>query len=136
VKLLLDQNLSFKLCARLTDVFPGSMQARLVGLDRADDRTLWDHAAQNGFVLVTQDADFAEMAALYGPPPKVVWLRGGNQPTGAVEATLRRGHELILAFVQDEDAACLELRQVATQPTPATSSKPAHSRPIVAWWTL
>lgn len=110
VRLLLDQNLSFKLCARLVDVFPGSMQARLVGLDRADDRTLWDHAAGSGFVLVTR-----------GAPTSPRWPRSTGRPrrwsgcavatpTGAVEATLRRGHELILAFVHDEDAACLELR--------------------------
>jgi predicted nuclease of predicted toxin-antitoxin system len=53
VRLLLDQNLSFKLCARLEDLFPGSSQARLLGLDRADDRTLWDHATGGGFALVT-----------------------------------------------------------------------------------
>lgn len=110
VKLLLDQNLSFKLCALLSDLFPESSQARLVGLDRASDRALWDHAAEGGYVLVTQDADFAEMAALFGPPPKVVWLRSGNQPTSAVEATLRRNHTLLLAFAQDEEAACLELQ--------------------------
>ncbi len=95
MRLLFDQNLSFKLCARLADLFPGSSQARLLGLDRADDRILWDHAAAHGFTLVTQDADFAEMAALYGPPPKVVWMRGGNRPTAVVEETLRRNHELL-----------------------------------------
>lgn len=61
-------------------------------------------------MLVTQDADFAEMAALYGPPPKVVWLRGGNRPTATVGAVLRRGHALLLDFAQDAEAACLELR--------------------------
>jgi predicted nuclease of predicted toxin-antitoxin system len=35
MKLLFDQNLSFKLCARLTDLFPGSNQVRLLGLDQA-----------------------------------------------------------------------------------------------------
>lgn len=109
MKLLFDQNLSFKLCARLADLFPGSTQARLVSLDRADDRTLWNHAAANGFALVTQDADFAEMAALYGPPPKVVWLRGGNRPTAAIEETLRRNHVLIRDFTREDEAACLEL---------------------------
>lgn len=109
MRLLFDQNLSFKLCAKLADLFPGSDQARLVGLDRADDRTLWDHAARGGFALVTQDADFAEMAALYGPPPKVVWLRGGNRPTVAVAETLRRSHGLIRDFASEPEAACLEL---------------------------
>lgn len=109
MRLLFDQNLSFRLCTRLADLFPGSTQARLLGLDRADDRTLWDHAARHGFVLVTQDADFAEMAALYGPPPKVIWLRGGNRPTVAMETALRRNYVLIRDFADEKEAACLEL---------------------------
>lgn len=109
MRLLFDQNLSFKLCDRLADLHPGSTQARLLGLDQASDRMLWDHAAAGGFVLVTQDADFADMAALYGPPPKVIWLRGGNRPTSAVEDTLRRSHALLLDFAAQDEAACLEL---------------------------
>jgi predicted nuclease of predicted toxin-antitoxin system len=41
MKLLFDQNLSFKLCGQLTDLFPNSGHARLLGLAEADDRTLW-----------------------------------------------------------------------------------------------
>jgi predicted nuclease of predicted toxin-antitoxin system len=33
MKLLLDQNLSFKLCPRLADLFPGSQQVRELGLE-------------------------------------------------------------------------------------------------------
>lgn len=91
-----------------SDLFPRSTQARLLGLDRADDRTLWDRAGANGFVLVSQDAEFAEMAALYGPLPKVICLRGGNRPTEAVEKTLRRNHALIRSFASEDEAACLE----------------------------
>jgi predicted nuclease of predicted toxin-antitoxin system len=29
-------------------------------------------------MLVSQDSDFAEIAAHYGHPPKVIWLRCGN----------------------------------------------------------
>jgi predicted nuclease of predicted toxin-antitoxin system len=108
MKLLFDQNLSFKLCRQLADLFPGSNQARLAGLDQASDRTLWDHAKANGFALVTLDADFAELAALRGPPPKVIWLRCGNQPTAVVETLLRARAEAIAAFEQDE-SACLEI---------------------------
>jgi predicted nuclease of predicted toxin-antitoxin system len=41
----------------------------------ADDRTIWEFAKTNGLAIVSQDSDFADMAALYGPPPKVIWLR-------------------------------------------------------------
>ena len=37
MKLLFDQNLSFKLCQALADLFPGSSQVRLLGLAEADD---------------------------------------------------------------------------------------------------
>lgn len=109
MRFLFDQNLSFKLCDRLADLYPGSTQARLAGLDRADDRTLWDYAGAQGFTLVSQDADMADMAALYGPPPKVIWLRGGNRSTTAVEALLRHHALLIADFRRDPQTACLEL---------------------------
>ena len=93
----------------MADIFPASSQVRLLGLAEADDRAVWQHAKANGFVLVTQDSDFADMAALYGPPPKVIWLRCGNQPTQAIEKLLRRHTQTIAAFEQDPTANCLEI---------------------------
>jgi predicted nuclease of predicted toxin-antitoxin system len=57
----------------------------------------------------SQDADFAEMASLLGPTPRVIWLRCGNQPTSVVEHILRLHAEAVAAFERDEDAASLEL---------------------------
>lgn len=108
MKLLFDQNLSFKLCERLADLFPGSEQVRRLGLAEAGDRALWQYAGAHGFVLVSLDSDFAEFAALKGPPPKVIWLRRGNQPTEAIEALLRERATDIAAF-ENDDAACLEI---------------------------
>lgn len=109
MKLLLDQNLSAKLCSRLADVFPESTQARLIGLAESSDRVLWDYAGRHGLVIVTQDADFADLALLHGPPPKVIWLRCGNQPTRHVEKILRDHVEAIAAFVDNPEAACWEV---------------------------
>jgi predicted nuclease of predicted toxin-antitoxin system len=109
MKLLFDQNLSFKLCRTLTDLFPGSTQVRLVGLADATDRAVWDYAKANGFILVSLDADFAEMAALLGSPPKLIWLRCGNQPTAVLENLLRSQAAAIASFELDEPAACLEI---------------------------
>jgi predicted nuclease of predicted toxin-antitoxin system len=109
MKLLFDQNLSFKLCRQLADLFPDSNQIRLVGMEKAEDRAIWEYARVNGFILVSQDADFADMATLYGPPPKVIWLRCGNQPTHAIERRLRDHAEAITAFEQDNATACWEI---------------------------
>ena len=109
MKLLFDQNLSFKLCEKLADLFPGSNQVRRLGLDQADDSALWQFAKANGFVIVTQDSDFADLAALYGPPPKIIWLRCGNQPTAFVEKLLRDQAESIAMFAADAQSACWEI---------------------------
>jgi predicted nuclease of predicted toxin-antitoxin system len=66
MKLLFDENLSFKLCKRLADLFPDSDQVRLVGLTEASDPEVWHYAGKNGFALVSLDADFAERAILRG----------------------------------------------------------------------
>ncbi|MCE7030903.1 DUF5615 family PIN-like protein [Jiella sp. CBK1P-4] len=101
--------MSFKLCERLDDLFPDSTQARLRGLDLVSDEEIWTFARDNDFVLVTQDADFAELAAHYGPPPKVVWLRIGNSSTKLVEAKLRYNARLIEEFVADGDLYVLTI---------------------------
>lgn len=109
MKLLFDQNLSFRLVQQLADLFPGSAQVRLLGLAEADDQTVWTFAKAHGFTIVSQDSDFAELASLLGPPPRVIWLRSGNQPTAQMAALLRRYADAIGAFEDDADAACFEI---------------------------
>jgi predicted nuclease of predicted toxin-antitoxin system len=88
--------------------FPGSNHVQLLGLHESDDRTIWDYAKANGFTIVSLDADFAEMAALLLPPPKIIWLRVGNQPRATIATFLRQGADLIVTLEHD-DAVCLEI---------------------------
>lgn len=109
MKLLFDQNLSHKLRLALNDIFPDSEHVRHAGLDTASDAVVWRYAATGSYLFVTQDSDFADMAALYGPPPKIIWLRCGNVPTERV-AEMLRGHAAAIGnFVADDTAACLEV---------------------------
>lgn len=108
MKLLFDQNLSHRLADRLADLFPGSVQVRLIGMDRSPDSELWEHAFHEGLAVVTRDVDLAEMATLRGAPPLVVWLRGGNSSTAAVEAALRARHADILT-AREDGAAVVEV---------------------------
>jgi predicted nuclease of predicted toxin-antitoxin system len=85
------------------------MQVHRLGLQHAEDRAIWDFARVNGFTLVTQDSDFADLAAVLGPPPQVIWLRCGNQPTATIAALLVAHLATIRAFGRDKEAACLEL---------------------------
>jgi predicted nuclease of predicted toxin-antitoxin system len=98
MRLLFDQNLSFRLADKLRDLFPGSSQVRLLGLDRAPDEQIWEAAKREGYVIVTQDVDFVNLSLLRGPPPEVVWLRCGNQPTVFIEQLVRSHSEALCAF--------------------------------------
>ena len=109
MKLLFDQNLSSKLCDHVADLFPDSTHVRLVGLSEADDRIICEHAKAGGFAIVSLDGDFAEMAAFLRSPPKVIWLRTGNQSTAKISILLRRHADLIEAFGNDANMACLEI---------------------------
>lgn len=109
MKLLFDQNLSHRLCALLADISPSAAQVRSAGLDRASDAEIWAFTEREGFTIVTLDADFADLAALRGAPPKIVWLRCGNQPTHFVERLLRDNVSAIDGFLLDDEAACLEI---------------------------
>jgi predicted nuclease of predicted toxin-antitoxin system len=109
VSQLFDQNLSRRLPTLLAGEFPGSEQVLLAGLATADDRTIWDYAAARGLAVVSKDADFLQLSAALGPPPKVVWLRVGNGPTRDVEVLLRSRVADIRAFLSDPVASVLEL---------------------------
>jgi len=108
MKLLFDQNLSHRLCGELEDIFSGSAHVRPLGLAEAEDRAIWDFARLNGFTIVSLDADFADMAVFYGPPPKVIGV-ARRKSTVAVAALLRSHAGPIIDFAQDIGSACLEL---------------------------
>ena len=109
MKLLFDQNLSFKLAKKLDDVFAGSSQVKLLGLEEADDPQIWDYARSNDFTLATKDGDYHEWSALLGHPPKVIWLRCGNQRTSYIEKLIRSHLDRIHDFEADPTVSCLEI---------------------------
>ena len=57
MKLLLDQNLSFRFLDQLSARFPGSTQTWIVGLERASGLQVWEYAKQNDLNVVTKDID-------------------------------------------------------------------------------
>ena len=42
MKLLLDQNISFRITNKIQDLFPGSKQVRDLGLENSKDSFLWN----------------------------------------------------------------------------------------------
>lgn len=80
MKILLDQNLSHRIKPQLEAINFEVKHVREIGLHESSDETIWEFARQNGWTIVSKDGDFAGMALIYGPPPKVIRLRIGNRP--------------------------------------------------------
>jgi len=78
MKLLFDENLSPKLPRLLAALFPHSVHACECGLRGVADEDVWEYARNNGFAIISKDSDFQQRSLLYGPPPKIIWLRIGN----------------------------------------------------------
>lgn len=109
MKLLFDQNLSPELVQRLADVFPESAHVSTLGLDRSSDAQVWLFAREKDFTIVTQDADYGEMSAIGGFPPRVVWIRLGNSSTQDIETLLRTHRDAIESMKGDSGAGLLVL---------------------------
>jgi predicted nuclease of predicted toxin-antitoxin system len=108
MKLLFDQNISFRLIKRIIDLFPDSKQVRELGLENSSDTEIFDFAKRHDFAIVTFDSDFCDLNIIMGFPPKIIWIRTGNTTTKNLEILLRQKSDLIKLFLS-ENYGCLEI---------------------------
>lgn len=109
MRLLLDQNISRSLVGALAPWFPDSSHVAVLGLETATDREVWSYAGEHGYVIVSKDSDFRQLAFLLGPPPKVVWLRVGNCSTSTIAELLHASADVFARFAVSEEEALLVL---------------------------
>ena len=109
MKLLFDQNISFRIMRLLPHSFAECRHVRSVGLNDCDDSVIWQFAKDNGFTVVTFDADFADIASRKGFPPKIIRLRTGNLSTAEIAERLLFNFSNIIAFIDDSEKCCLEI---------------------------
>lgn len=111
MKLLLDQNLSYRLVDKIKHLFSKSVHVKDVELENSEDYDIWGFAKENDYAIVTFDADFYDIQALQGHPPKLIWLRFGNTSTNKLIDFFDNNYELIKEFLEDkeyDEIGCLE----------------------------
>ena len=109
MKLLLDENLSDRVLPQILDLYPGSTHVKLHGLVQTGDTLIWSFAKEQGYVIVSKDADFHQRSLVFGHPPKLVFLRVGNCSTSRIIELLRSNYVLLSAFGSDPDSSILVL---------------------------
>lgn len=110
MKLLFDQNISFRITTLLSDIFPDAMQVRQLALENSTDIEIWQFAKHHDYCIVTFDADFIDISNLRGHPPKIIWLRFGNTSTKSIAKIILENKEVIMSFLNDPNIAFLEMQ--------------------------
>jgi predicted nuclease of predicted toxin-antitoxin system len=110
MRLLFDQNLSHRLIDLLSDIFEDSTHVRRLGLHEADDLTVWSYAKNEGYVIVSQDSDYAEWHKIRGAPPKIIWIRCGNASVDQIHMKLRNAADRIL--LMDHDVVEIDIVEI------------------------
>ncbi len=109
MKLLLDENISYRVVQSIESYFPGSIQVTKLGSELHEDHNIFDFAFRNDFAIVTFDEDFYDLQLLKGHPPKIIWLRFGNSSNLKVINKLIESREAIESFLSNPDLGILEI---------------------------
>lgn len=109
MKLLLDENLSDRIVPQLLDLYPDSAHVKWHGLLDTDDILIWSFARENGYTIVSKDADFHQRSLVFGHPPKLIYLRVGNCSTSQIVDLLRGNYVLFSECESNEMVSILFL---------------------------
>lgn len=112
MRLLFDQNISFRIIKKLKSHFPNCEHVSNCGLMDCDDTDILKYAQINDYAIVTFDSDFFEISLIKGFPPKIIWIRSRNMTTTQIAQLIIENKESIIDFLSKEelkDIACIEL---------------------------
>jgi predicted nuclease of predicted toxin-antitoxin system len=111
MKILLDENLSFKLKMKLRPLFPNLIHVSDANLLGFDDAKVFDFARKNSYdAIITSDEDYYWLSLMKGIPPKIIWLRVGNMTTDNLVLILTAKKVEIDSFLNDTVEICLEIK--------------------------
>jgi predicted nuclease of predicted toxin-antitoxin system len=109
MKLLFDQNISFKIKNALAEEFPESIHVSDIRMQTSTDAQVWEYAKSNSLTIVSKDSDYFDLSMLLGSPPKVIWVNVGNSSTLNLINILKSNTHKIKEFIESTDSTCLKL---------------------------
>ena len=110
MKLLFDQNISYRILPIVEQTFPGSSHVKEHDLANATDIQIWQFAKEHNFTIVTLNSDYNDLGTFQGSPPKIIWLRARNLGTIALGHLILKHKSMIRQFLLTGHEACLEVR--------------------------
>ena len=105
MRLLFDQNISYRILKKLPKSFSDCVQLNQVGLKNCNDSDIWQYAHDNNYVIVTFDSDFYDISLLNSSPPKIIWLKTGNHTTQEIADLLIANENSNKEFISNPEMA-------------------------------
>jgi predicted nuclease of predicted toxin-antitoxin system len=110
MKLLLDANISWRLAKLLQEKGIDCIHVEQTDLSTpATDRSIWQFALAENFIIVTNDEDFLNLSNFYGFPPKVILIKTGNMRTVYLLELIVKHLSSINEFSNSADIGLLEI---------------------------
>lgn len=109
--LWLDAHLSPKLVEPLSEITGVDVVSiYTLNLALGKDSIIFELARASGAVIVTKDANFAEMVARIGSPLQIIWLRVGNRSNHEMLKLLKRSLWLAMDAIRQGESI-VEVRE-------------------------
>jgi predicted nuclease of predicted toxin-antitoxin system len=110
VKLLLDENLSWRMIKQLKPFFVEVVHASELKISQpADDISIWNYAKKNGFTIISKDDDFEKIVLLRQAPPKLIYLKTYNLSTKRLLDLIIENKEKLFEFLVSDQNDIFEL---------------------------
>ena len=110
MKLLLDANISWRLCSFFEENFGECIHVNKTELQPpAKDQNIWQYAKKHDYTIVTQDTDFLNFLETKGYPPKIILIKTGNINRKQMEKIILQAKPSIVELSNNEEYGLLEI---------------------------
>lgn len=110
MKLLLDENISWRLVKKLSSVFPETIHVSSLNIVQpANDTAIWNYAKLNNYTIVSKDDDFEKIVLINKAPPKLIFLKTFNLNTDKISELIIENKELIISFINSNKNDIFEI---------------------------
>ncbi len=113
MKILIDQNISYKLKSINNSTQFQFIHVSDVGLSDKSDLEIWNYSKTNNLTILTFDTDFYNLSLLNQSFPKIILLQIGNCSTKNLIEILIQRENNIKEFINDplnEKLYCLKIK--------------------------
>ncbi|WP_366185723.1 DUF5615 family PIN-like protein [Flavobacterium ovatum] len=110
MKLLLDENLSWRMIKQLKPFFTEVVHASELKISQpATDISIWSYAKKHGFTIISKDDDFEKIVLLRKAPPKLIYLKTFNLSTKGLLDLIIENKEKLFEFIKTDENDIFEL---------------------------